>query len=122
MRKFEDIARALLIVAVALPASAAHATHEIDHRFTVTGRVTYEDGAPAVRKRVSILGGDEKELGLVFTDDNGVYGTVLHVHDSDLGKVFDLKVKDQKMKVRVDFDPADKTTERGARVDFVIPR
>ncbi len=122
MRPFENFARAVLFLAVVLPASTAHATHKIDHRFTVTGRVTYEDGAPAVRKRVSILGADEKELGLVITDDNGVYGTVLHIHDSDLGKVFDLKVKDQKMKVRVDFDPADKTTERGARVDFVIPR
>ncbi len=114
------IAGAIVIIGFGL--STAHATHEANHRFTVVGTVTYEDGAPVPREKVAILGGDETELGSVRTDAQGLYRTVLHLHDPDLGKVFDLKVQDQKKKVRVQFDPDDKTTERGVRVDFVLSR
>ncbi len=107
---------------VAFLATTANATHEVDHRFSVVGAVTYEDETPIPREKVAVLGADEAELISVRTDEKGLYRIVLHLHDPDLGKVFDLRVRDQTKKVRVHFTPGDKSTERGARIDFVLPR
>lgn len=111
-----------LLIVAGLWSVAADATHEVDHRFSVVGAVTYEDETPIPREKVAVLGANEAELVSVRTDEKGLYRIVLHLHDPDLGKVFDLRVRDQTKKVRVHFTPGDKRIERGTRVDFVLPR
>ncbi len=64
--------------------------------------------------------GDNALIGTVVTDERGGYRVVLHVHDQDVGKVFNMTVKGVKTEVKIEFDPADKVTERGKRVDFTI--
>ena len=98
----------------------ALATHEIDHRFVVWGEVLTSDGKPLSGETISFTVANDTPIGSVVTDDRGRYRVVLHVHDQDLGKVFDMTVKGTRTKVEIQFDPADKVTERGKRVDFTI--
>jgi hypothetical protein len=58
----------------------------------------------------------------VKTDKNGRYRILLHVHNEDVYKVFDMRVNNVTRKVRLLFDPNDRQTERGQRVDLVVKR
>ena len=102
--------------------SPALATHEIDHRFIVWGEVLSTDGKPLSGETISFTVENDSPIGSVVTDERGRYRVVLHVHDEDLGKVFDMTVKGVKTKVRIEFDPTDKVTERGKRVDFTVDK
>lgn len=115
--------RCLLILAAAmLFSTAAIATHEIDHRFAVWGEVLYQDGTPIANETIELTVRDGDSIGSVTTNEDGRYHVVLHVHDQDRGKVFDMTVMGVTTKVRIEFDPRDKQTERGKRVDFTIKR
>lgn len=111
------IAGFLLIV---LDSTPGFATHEIDHRFIVWGQVLTSDGEPVSGETISFTVAHDTPIGSVVTDEQGRYRVVLHVHDQDLGKVFDMTVKGVKTKVKIEFDPEDKVTERGKRMDFTI--
>ena len=110
-----------LLAALALSPSAG-ATHKIDHRYTVWGEITYADGAPASGVTIKLSVKDGAVLGETKTDERGRYRVLLHVHNEDLYKVFDMQVADVKRKVRILFNPADRSTERGQRVDLSIER
>lgn len=105
-----------------LAAQPANATHLTDHRYTVWGEITYEDGTPAADIAVRLLVANGQPLGSVQTDNNGRYRILLHVHNQDLNKVFDMRVNNVTRKVRLLFNPNDKQTERGQRVDLVVKR
>lgn len=113
---FAGFISALVILTPAL------ATHEIEHRFTVWGEVLTSDGDPVSGETISFTVANDTPIGSVVTDDKGRYRVVLHVHDQDLGKVFDMTVRGTKTRVEIQFDPADKVTERGKRVDFTLER
>ena len=108
------------MLAILFALTPAVATHEIDHRFIVWGEVLTSDGKPVPGETIEFTVGDNTPIGSVLTDERGRYRVVLHVHDQDLGKVFDMTVKGVKTEVKIEFDPADKVTERGKRVDFTI--
>ncbi len=110
------------IVSILLFSTPALSTHEIDHRFSVWGEVLTSDGQPVSGETISFTVGNDAPIGSVVTDDRGRYRVVLHVHDEDLNKIFDMTVRGVKTKVRIEFDPSDKVTERGKRVDFTIER
>lgn len=113
----------LALVVICLGAApGVDAVHLTDHRFTVWGEVKYEDGAPVQGATINFLGGNETSIGQTKTDDEGRYQAILHLHNQDLGKVFDMRVGDETRKVKVLFDPADANTERGVRQDFVVKR
>ena len=61
-------------------------------------------------------------MGEVKTDKNGRYRLVLHVHNEDVYKVFDMRVNNVTRKVRLLFSPHDLQTERGQLVDLVVKR
>ncbi len=110
------LALALLI------APSANATHKTDHRFTVWGEIKYEDDTPAAELVVQLLVKDGAPMGEVKTDARGRYRIVLHVHSEDVYKVFDMRVNDVTRKVRLLFNPGDRQTERGQRIDLVVKR
>ena len=103
-------------------AQSANASHKIDHRYTVWGEIKYEDDAPAEELVVQLMVKDGEPIGEVKTDYRGRYRVVLHVHNQDVYKVFDMRVNDVTRKVRVLFNRNDRQTERGQRVDLVIKR
>ncbi len=108
------------VLSILFIVTPAFATHEIDHRFIVWGEVLTSDGKAVAGEAIQFTVGDNTPIGSVITDDRGHYRVVLHVHDQDVGKVFDMTIKGVKTKVKIEFDPADKMTERGKRVDFTI--
>lgn len=111
-------ALALLLLCV----QSAGATHLPDHRFKVWGEIRYEDNTPAADVTVELLIKDGAPLGTVQTDDKGRYKILLHVHDDDVYKVFDMRVNNVTRKVRLLFNPADKKTERGQQIDLIVKR
>ncbi len=120
--KITHFARDLIagLLCVFFVSGSALATHEIDHRYVVWGEVLKKDGSPAVGETITFTVADGTPIGTVETNKRGRYRVVLHVHDEDLGKVFDMTVRGVKTEVRIEFDPEDKVTERGQRVDFTI--
>ena len=103
-------------------AQSANASHKIDHRYTVWGEIIYEDDTPAAEVVVQLMVKGAEPIGEVETDYRGRYRVVLHVHNQDVYKVFDMRVNDVTRKVRVLFNRNDRQTERGQRVDLVIKR
>jgi hypothetical protein len=102
--------------------AAANATHENDHRYTVWGEIKYEDGTAAAEIVVRLLIKEGASLGEVKTDHRGRYRILLHVHNEDVNKIFDMRVNNVTRKVRLLFTPDDRQTERGQRVDLVVKR
>lgn len=103
-------------------AAPALAVHEVDHRFTVWGEVLTSEGEPVSDETITLMSRDDEIIGSVVTNARGRFRVVLHVHDDDVGKVFDIVVRGVKTKVKLEFDPGDHNTERGKRVDFTIKK
>ena len=111
-----------VIAGLALCMQSASATHLADHRYTVWGEIRYEDNTPAANLTIKLLIGDGASLGEVKSDAQGRYQIVLHVHDDDVYKVFDMRVNNLTRKVRLLFNPNDKKTERGQKIDLIVKR
>ncbi len=110
----------LAIAALLAVAAPAEATHRVDERFTVWGKITYTDGAPVPDQTVLVVVAAGRDAVRVRSDAEGWYRKVLAVGNADRGKVFDVKVRDMVTHITVEFDPLDVKTERGKRADFVI--
>lgn len=97
------------------------ATHEVHHRFIITGYVRDENGRPISGERVIIVD-TRRDIGTTtFTDGDGYYESLLHLHNDDQGDEITIMVGDQKKEIRAEFDPEDQKTERKVRVDFGAP-
>lgn len=111
--------------AVLLPATA-WATHENDHRFTVSGHVRDKDGRPVKDAHVLArdLGDQSVDPVTTYADSDGYYKVVLHLHDKNAGDAVLISAKDERagfdeiIKIRAEFDPKDRHTERQAKVNF----
>ena len=112
----------LLFALTLLATQWASATHLVHHRYTVWGEIRYDDGTPASDVTVLLQVKDGKPLGEVKTDRNGRYRILLHVHNEDMYKIFDMRVNNVTRKVRLLFNPNDLQTERGQRVDLIVKR
>src|SRR3990170_2365902 len=64
---------------------AAWATHEVDHRFVVSGSVRTADGAPRPDLKVVVAHPRSRLSETVFTDRSGEYSALLHLHDQGAG-------------------------------------
>jgi hypothetical protein len=104
----------------------AWATHEMDHRFTISGHVRDKDGKPVRDVKVQARDLRDQKIDPVtsYADGSGFYKLLLHLHNSNAGDPIQISVKDERSgldevkKIRADFDPADKHAERQARVEF----
>ena len=124
MMKSRNICRALVIAVgcagLLLLVTPASATHEADHRFTVFGTVQDTNGQVMADESVTLSIDSNKEIANTRTDEKGEYHIRLHVHNDDLGKIFDLSVRDETRKVRILFNPEDRQSERGTQVNFAV--
>jgi len=115
-----------LLGTAALMPQTAWATHETDHRFTVSGYVRDRDGKPVKDARVYArdLGDESVEPVTTYADSDGFYQVILHLHDKNAGDAVQVSAKDERSgfdeikKIRAEFTPGDRHTERQARVDF----
>jgi hypothetical protein len=106
--------------------SGVWATHEPDHRFTVSGYVRDKEGRPVADVRVQVrdLRDQHIEPASTYTDGSGFFKAVIHLHNDNAGDPLQVTVKDDKAgldetkKIRAEFDPTDKRSDRQARVDF----
>ena len=102
--------------------SAALATYEIDHRFIVWGEAVSTDGQPVPGETIYFAVGSDSPIGSVVTDKHGGYRVLMHLHDADLGRAFDMTVRGIKEEVKIEIDPADEVTERGKAMDFATEK
>ncbi|MFQ5542748.1 MAG: hypothetical protein ACE5FY_00175 [Nitrospiria bacterium] len=63
-------------------------------------------------------GGEKKSIK---TNNDGYYEILFHLHNSNLGDQIIVKYGENKIKHRVEFDPDDKFTNRGAELNFGAP-
>jgi len=110
----------------ALIPGAAWATHEMDHRFTISGYVRDKDGKPVRDVKVQARDLRDQKIDPVtsYSDGAGFYKLLLHLHNANAGDPIQISVKDERSgldevkKIRAEFDPADKHAERQVRVEF----
>ena len=115
-----------LIGSDALVPGAVWATHEMDHRFTVSGYVRDKDGKPVKDIRVSVrdMGDPSVDPVTTYADGSGYYKALLHLHNKNAGDSIQVSAKDERSgfdeskKIRAEFNPGDRHTERQAQVDF----
>lgn len=100
--------------------------HETDHRFTISGYVRDKNGKPVgdARVRIRDLLHENIDPVTTYSDGNGYYKAIIHLHNENAGDALQVKAIEEKVgleevkTVRAEFDPADRKTEREARVDL----
>jgi len=90
---------------------SALATHEADHRFTISGYVRDAAGKPLSGSLVILehKGGVKKEKK---SDPRGYYEVMFHLHNDNIGDEIFVSVGDVVRKIMVQFDPDDRFTDR----------
>jgi hypothetical protein len=108
----------------------AWATHETDHRFTISGYVRDKDGKPVKDVRVQARDLRDQSVDPVntYADGSGFYKVVLHLHNHNVGDPIQVSIKgsikdersgvDEVKKIRAEYDPNDRRTEREGKVNF----
>lgn len=98
----------------------AFATHEVNHRYVVTGYVRDASGNPLPGLNIVLehKGGEKKSA---TTDRGGYYEVLFHLHDENAGDEILVTAGSETKKLVVAFDPKDHVTYRTGRVDFGAP-
>jgi hypothetical protein len=104
----------------------AFAMHETDHRFTVSGYVYDKQGKPVKDARVHVRDlRDQKVEGVTtYTNGDGFYKAVIHLHNDNAGDPIQVTAIEEKLgleeakTVRAAFTASDVTTERQTTVDI----
>lgn len=108
----------VIVAAIALVPGPVWATHEVDHRFVVSGSVRSADGTPQANQKVTVAHPRGKISETVFTDRQGAYSALLHLHDQDAGDDVTVTVGSDVKTIKAAYDPKDHHTPRTATVDF----
>jgi hypothetical protein len=103
---------ALLFLCTIFPASVLYALHEVDHRFTVQGRICGDEGEGIGDSVVSVKDIRADISGKGKTDSDGFYKIVLHLHNENQGDPLVVQSGKFKATGRVELDPDDPETER----------
>jgi hypothetical protein len=96
----------------------AWATHEVDHRFVVSGTVRTADGTPRPNLKVVAAHPRSNLSETSLTDSSGRYSVLLHLHDKDAGDPVTVTAGDETKTITAGFDPKDHSTPRLATVNF----
>ena len=94
------------------------ALHEIDHRFTVEGRVCGDDGQGLEGVKVVVKDARVSVGASGTTDEEGSYKVILHLHNDNQGDPLLIKALDWEKKAKVDIDAQDIETERVITVNL----
>ena len=89
-----------------------HALHEVDHRFTVNGRICGDDAEGIEAVVVSVKNTRADISGNAKTDSDGFYEVVLHLHNENQGDPLVVQAGEFTATGRVELDPSDPKTER----------
>lgn len=114
----------LLLLIVFMNGSIVLATHEVDHRFTVYGYVRDAQGHPVADARVMVVEKKGEGGKTAFTDSDGYYEALLHIHNDQLGDELLVTVSENTRQINetkrmaIQFDSQDRVTERRSRLDF----
>lgn len=96
----------------------AWATHEVNHRFEVTGTIRAADGIPRPNLKVVVSHPRSNLSESALTDGSGRYAVLLHLHDKDAGDPVTVTAGEETTTIRADYDPKDHRTRRLVTVDF----
>lgn len=94
------------------PANVLNALHEVDHRFTVEGRICGEDGEGIGAVLVSVKDTRADVSGKGKTDNDGFFRIVLHLHNENQGDPLVVQSGELEAIGRVELNPDDPKTER----------
>lgn len=94
------------------------ALHEIDHRFTVEGRVCGDDGQGLEGVKVVVKDARVSVGASGTTDEEGSYKVILHLHNDNQGDPLLIKALDWEKRAKVDIDAQDIETERVITVNL----
>jgi hypothetical protein len=122
MRSWEEsfVLGYLVFLWVILP-PAVWATHEANHRYTVYGYVRDAKGQTLQDAKVMVVDNRIGEGSTAFTDKNGYYEVLLHLHDNNVGDEIAITTQDETKTITAQFDAEDHMTERKVQVDFGAP-
>ena len=112
---------ALLPLCTLFPFSVLYALHEVDHRFTVEGRICGDDGEGIGAVVVSVKNTRADISGNGKTDSDGFYKVVLHLHNENQGDPLVVQAGKFESTGRVELDPDDPKTERIVTINFGQP-
>ena len=108
----------LAIITGCLIASNVWAEHEVDHRYIIRGYVLDENQRGIGNLNVEVLH-DGSLLGSSKTDSGGYFSIHLHLHNTDKGRILNLRAGPYESELRVTFDPGDVSTQRVHEANFV---
>ena len=107
-----------VVLVATLLVPTAEATHQMDHRYLVLGYI--HDGAGRPLPGIEVRG-VRRKTGLAYqaeTDAGGFYLLVFHLHDEDESDSLEITAGPAAIRIRARFDPRDRKSHRGTRVDF----
>lgn len=93
------------------------AEHTPEHRFTISGYV-YDDVGKPLAGAVVVRDRADNILATTDAGASGYYRMHLHLHNSNRGDKLLIHSPAGKKELIVQFEPNDKTSERGAEVNF----
>ena len=106
------------VLAVLVAADATWAEHEIYYRYTVLGYVKDTRGRPVRGREVKVVRDKTDFSYLGETDASGLYVVIIRLGDESLGERLTVRSGSSSTKVTVTFDVANRSEERGTRLDF----
>jgi len=106
------------LLGVVLVADATWAEHEVYYRYTVLGYVKDARGRPVRGREVTVVRDKTGFSYLGETDAAGLYVIVIRLGDESLGEQLTVRSGETTAKVTVQFDPGNKSDERGTRIDL----
>ena len=115
MRRLVALSIALATTLVPLP---LHAEHEVFYRYTVLGYVKDARGHPVKGREVTVVREKTGFSYLGATDQAGLYVVILRLGDESAGEPVTVSAGEATARIAVRFDVANRTEERGTRVDF----
>lgn len=109
---------AFYLVALVL-APPASGEHETVYRYVVLGYVKDAKGAPLSGISVELIREKTGFSYLAETDSQGFYVIVARLGDESVGERLSVKAGSLTATITARFDPANRTDERGTRLDFL---
>jgi hypothetical protein len=107
-----------VILGALLVGHAADAEHEVYYRYTVLGYVKDARGRVIAKREVMIIRDKTGFSYLGETDARGLYVIVLRLGDESRGETLTARAGTATTRIDVRFEPANRTEERGTRLDL----
>ncbi len=116
MKRLGIVLAALLVIVLAAP--VADAEHEVFYRYTVLGYIKDARGKPVAGRDVMVIRDKTGFSYLGDTDARGFYVVIVRLGDESLGERLTVRSAGATTRIVAQFDPANRTDERGTRVDM----